>query len=314
MTTLLERATSAVDWISNGYLPVPRAMALLRICFALYVLVWPRDISWIGEMSVISFDPPPGPFALLTGPAPSGVVSALWVIRAAIALWVLVGWNTRVASAALSVVLVSCSGLAYSFGKVDHLILYDLAPLMLGLAGWGSTWSVDAIRSKAAPLSGYVMFLYGLIIAFALFTASAAKAASGWLSPTRQATRFFVASDVEYGVTTKGSLASWILQFDSAIFWKLVDYGTLFAEGWLVIAVFFPGLFRIGLLALSIFHIGVWLTMAIDFHLYAFVYLGFFMLPFGRWFPEIPLARDLIARWRMTSEPPNSLQTPCQST
>lgn len=303
VNTLLARASSAIDWTSDGYRPAPRPMAVLRICFALYVLIWPRDIAWIGEMSAVAFYPPPGPFALLTGPAPAGVLTALSILRAAIAIWVLIGWRTRVASAVLSAVLIVCSGLAYSFGKVDHLILYDLTPLMLGLAGWGSAWSVDAIRRKAAPMSGYAMFVFGTLIAFAICTAAAAKAASGWLAPARLASRYFVASDVEYTVTRMGSLASWVLQFDSTILWKFLDYSTLFVEGWLVVAVFFPGLFRIGLLMLGAFHIGVWLTLGISFQLYAFVYIGFFLLPLRHWFPEISQVRNLLNRRRVGLEP-----------
>lgn len=300
VNALLARSSRAVDWISAGYRPSPRALAIVRVCFALYVLIWPINIAWIGEMPAVAFNPPPGPFALAPGPASAGIVSALAVIRAIGALWVLIGFSTRIASTLLTVVLVVCSGLAYSFGKVDHQILYELAPLMLGLAGWGSAWSVDALRRRAAPVSGYAMFIYGTVIAFALFTAAAVKAASGWLSPARQATRFFIESSTHS--ERQGLLTIWILHFDSTLFWKCFDYATLFAEGWLVVAVFFPGLFRIGLLMLTLFHIGVWLLMGINFSLMTFVYIGFFLRPLSQWFPEIALLRDLKSRRPPKSE------------
>lgn len=297
----LDRATAVIDWISDGYRPASRPMAALRIAFAAYVVMLPRDIEWIGDMSPVGFEPPPGPFTLLPGPAPAGVISVVEILRVLAALWVLVGWRTRIASGALTFMLIVCSGLAYSFGKTDHLILYELAPLLLGLAGWGSAWSVDAWRRRAAPPSGYAMTVYATLIAFAMFTAAAAKAASGWLEPDREATRFFVA--VTAGNPRSGALADWLLRLDNAVFWKLLDYGTVLAEGWLIIAVFIPTLFRIGLVIMSLFHIGVWLLLGIDFHLYAFVYAGFLMVPAAQWSREITLVRAEVRRRRALSNP-----------
>jgi hypothetical protein len=274
---LLNRAIRAIDRISDGYRPASRPMAVLRIAFALYVVVWPRNIEWIGEMTAVGFAPPAGPFALFAGPPSMRVIDALEIVRALVAVWVVIGWKTRIASGALSFILVVCSGLAYSYGKSDDLILYDLAPLMFGLAGWGSAWSVDAWRHKAAQPDGYAMFVYATLIAFGMFTAAVAKAATGWLVPARQATRFFVT--VTAHSPRSGPLADLVIQLESAVFWKALDYATLFAEGWLVVAVFIPTLFRIGLLIMSVFHLGVWLVLGIDFHLYLFVYVGFFLVP-----------------------------------
>lgn len=299
MSALLARANAAVDWISAGYRPDPRGLAVLRIAFAIYVLVWSRDISWLRDVSPVAFDPPLGPFALLPGPPSVHVVMVLEVLRAALALFVLVGYRTRITSALLTFVMIVCDGLAYSYGKVDHTILYLLAPLMLGLAGWGSAWSVDA-RRRAHPVSGYAMFVYATLIAFAMFTAAAAKAATGWLWPTREAARYYVAADAD-SLTRPGLLARAFLHVDGALLWKLVDYATLLTEGWLVLAVFFPGLFRTGLLMLSMFHVGIWLLLAIDFHIHAFVYLGFLLVPLSRWFPEIPVVREWLARHRSGS-------------
>jgi hypothetical protein len=284
VTTLLDRSNSAVEWASNRYRPAGHPFAALRIIFAIYMLVWPRNIDWISGMSAVAYAPPPGPFALLPGPAPQSVIIALEVLRAILAVCVLVGWNTRAASALLSLVLVICSGLAYSYGKVDHIILFDLAPLMLGLAGWGSVWSVDSRRHKAAETTGFPMFLYGTMIGFGMLTAAVAKSATGWLDPARQATRFFVA---EAALSPRsGPLADSVLGIDSIVFWKFFDYTTLLVEGGLVLAVFIPIVFRAGLLTLGIFHVGVWALLRIDFHQYVFVYLGFFLIPAAAWIQQ----------------------------
>ncbi len=281
MTSLLGRSSSAIDWISDRYRPSAGPFAVLRILFAVYVLVRPRDIGWISAMSVVAYSPPPGPFALIPGPAPEFITTGLEVLRAILAICVLFGWNTRMTSGLLSLVLVTCSGLAYSYGKVDHVILYDLAPLMLGLAGWGSAWSIDSRRRKSVHTNGYALFLYGTVIAFGMLTAAVAKSATGWLDPARQATRFFVA---EAALSPRsGPFTDLFLRIDNGIFWKLLDYATLLIEGGLILAVFIPILFRLGLLIMGMFHLGVWALLGIDFHLYVFVYLGFFLIPAAAW-------------------------------
>ena len=276
MSVLLDRAASTIDWVSDRYQPASKPFAVLRILFAIYVVIWPRDIDWISTMSAVAYSPPPGPFAALPGPAPQGAVVALEVSRLIFAVCVLIGWNTRTTSALLSVVLVICSGLAYSYGKVDHIILYDLAPLMLGLAGWGSAWSVDSCRRRSLQTNGYPIFLYGNMIAFGMLTAAVAKSATGWLDPKVQATRFFVS---EAALSSRsGPYADWFLRIDNIVFWKLLDYTTLLVEGGLVLTVFVPMAFRVGLLVMAMFHVGVWALLGIDFHQYLFVYAGFFLL------------------------------------
>ena len=103
------------------------------------------------------------------------LICLLEVVRALIALWDLIKTSKpRVASAALTLVLVVCSSLAYSFGKTDDLILYELAPLMLGLAGGGRR-GLRTPGAQRCTTSGYAMFVYATLIAFAMFTAAAAK-------------------------------------------------------------------------------------------------------------------------------------------
>ncbi|MCF6391024.1 hypothetical protein L2K20_29040 [Mycobacterium sp. MBM] len=296
MTSLSDRSISILEWVSLRYRPASRPFAALRIVFAVYVLLWPRRIDWISGMSLVPYAPPPGPFSLLPGPAPHGAIVVLEVLRVILALCVLVGWNSRVTSGLLSLVLMICSGLAYSYGKVDHVILYDLAPMMLGLAGWGSTWSVDSWRRRAAATNGYPMLLYGTMIAFGMLTAAVAKSATGWLDPARQATRFFVAEAANS--QRSGVLSDSVLTIDNVVFWKFLDYTTLVVEGGLVVAVFIPILFRVGLLVMGIFHVGVWALLGIDFHQYAFVYLGFFLIPVAAWHQQIGEVQTWVLRMR----------------
>lgn len=245
MNSLADRVRGSVEWISDGYRPNPQPFGVLRILFALQVLVTPRGVLWVAEVPAQFFNPPPGPFSLLSGPPSSEFLVAFTIARAVIAVWLLVGWRTLWASVSLSLVLIVGSGLGYSFSKVDHFILYDLAPLAFGLAGWGAALSLDALSHRSRT-HGYPMFLFGIVAAFALFTAAVPKLRGGWWNPAREATHLYVSRDFFAG-PAPGALGQFLMTIDSAVFWKLLDYGTLFAEGWLIVAVFLPGLFRIGL-------------------------------------------------------------------
>jgi hypothetical protein len=273
-------------WLISAYTPAARPFAVLRIVFALWVLIVPRDVTWLSQVPAQFYFPPLGPFSLIPGPPSQTIVVVYMVVRAVVALWLIVGWKTLAASVAMSVVLLIGSGLAYSFSKVDHFILYDLTPIFLGFAGWGAAWSLDA-RRKQGRTRGYPMLLMAITIAIAMLTAALPKAARGWLDPAREATRYFVAVDVHYGPDA-GVLADWMTStITSNVLWKSLDYFTLFAEGWLIFALFVPTLFRLGLLLLVGFHVGVFLMMDISFFLNLFVYAAFFCLPKDNLIPEL---------------------------
>lgn len=291
-----DRVSAAIEWICRGYQPAPRAFAALRIVFALKVLLFSGDLLWITEVPAQFFSPPPGPFVLLSEQPTAGALIALTVVRALVAIWLLVGWKTLWASTVMTAVLLFAAGLSYSYGKVDHFILFDLAPLACGLAGWGAAWSLDA-RRRAQTTSGYPLFLFATVVGFAMFTAAVPKAAAGWLDPAREATRYFVARDDVAG-PIPGPFGEFALSIDSTLFWKALDWATLFAEGWLVFAVFLPGLFRLGLILIITFHVGVFLMMGIDFFDNLYAYAAFFCLPLSRWFPERNLLRALRRRRR----------------
>lgn len=278
------------SWLIQAYTPAATPLGILRILFALVVLVIPRNVLWIAEVPAQFHFAPLGPFSLIPEPPSETVLIAFTVLRGVVAVWLLIGWRTLAASVAMTIMLLIGSGLAYSFSKVDHFILYDLTPLFLGFAGWGAALSLDGRRNRGET-RGYPMLLFAITLAVAMLTAAVPKAARGWLDPFREATRYFVAVDVHYGPDA-GMLGEWMTStITSDFLWKALDYFTLFAEGWLVLALFVPTLFRLGLLLLVAFHVGVYLMLDISFALNLFVYAGFFCLSKSTLIPELDWLR-----------------------
>ncbi|SIS09860.1 hypothetical protein [Microbacterium sp. RURRCA19A] len=293
-----ERVAALLDRVVVGYAPTARPFAVVRIVFAIKVMLFSGDLLWIGQVPAQFFVPPPGPFSLITEQPSVEALVALTVVRTVVAVWLLVGWKTLWASAATTLILLVAAGLSYSFGKVDHFILFDLAPLAFGLAGWGAAWSLDA-RRREHTTRGYPMFLFATVVGFAMLTAALPKIRAGWLDPSREATRYFVARD-EVAGPLPGPWGEFALTIDVALFWKLLDWATIFAEGWLIFVILLPRVFRLGLALVVLFHIGVFVLMGIDFFDNLYAYAGFFCVPVARWFPD---PRALIRRRRAAALP-----------
>ncbi len=187
----------------------------------------------------------------------------------------------------MSVTLLFGSGIVHSFSKIDHFILFEIAPIALAAAGWGAAFSIDAWRGRRT-VRGFPVLLWAIVVAFALLTAALPKAFSDWLSLSHHGSLAFVAKDVADDIAP-GPLAHFMVDLDAGWLWKILDFVTVFAEAWLILALLLPGLFRIGILLIACFHVGVYLSLGIDFSLYVFVYAVFFCLHPAGWFPEIGL-------------------------
>lgn len=267
--------SSLADRLSNGYRADPRFLGVIRILFAIHVLLFPVGYTWVSAVPGDFFQPPPGVFSLLDSAPPMTVMVGLEVARAILAVLLLVGYRTFAVSIAIAAVMIVGSGITYSFGKVDHTILYDLLPAFMAFAGWGAAYSLDAKFGRAKISSGLPLLLWAITVAFALLTAAQPKAANGWLDPTTEATRGFLAIDLANSINN-GPMGEWFFRIDNPWFWKSLDYATVFFEGWLILAVFVPFLFRCGLAMMLMLHLGVFLMLGINFSGYVFVYAVFF--------------------------------------
>jgi len=303
MNSIVDRLSVFVDSLSNRYRAGAFYLSGVRILFALHVLLFPIDWTWMARVPAAFFHPRPGFFQFVHEPPTMNVVLVLSVLRALFALVILVGFQTFSASIALSAVLISGAGLSYSYGKLDHFILYESFPIFMAFAGWGAALSLDSRRHPVRTAHGFPMLLWAVTVAFALFTAALPKALGGWLNPAREASRGYIARDLADGQKV-GALAPILMDVHSDVFWKSFDYATLFAEGWLVFAVFVPTFFRLGLALIVAFHIGVYLSLGIDFFAYLFLYLPFFapvVDAVHRWLVRARVRRRVVAgeaHWR----------------
>jgi hypothetical protein len=271
----IDFAATWVDRIADSYRVQPTHLGIVRVLFALHVLIFPVDYAWTAGVPEAFFQARPGLFEWMTAAPDLSFMVALEVGRAVLAALVLVGYRTFQASIALTVVMIVGAGITHSFGKLDHFILYELFPSFMAFAGWGAALSLDARMGRARESRGFPMLLWAVTVAYALSTAALPKAMAGWLDPAKEASRGFIARDLAENEKL-GPFVDAIFAFDNHLFWKFMDYATIVAEGWLIVAVLFPMLFRLGIVALLAFHAGVFMSLGIDFASYFFLYAVFF--------------------------------------
>lgn len=276
MSRVMDFLRNRVDYLSDAYRVDGRALGLIRILFGLQVILFPVDYTWAASVPSAFFHATPGIASLFAEVPPLGFLILLEVIQACLAIFLILGYQTVVVSFALTAVMMVGSSIVHSFSKIDHFILLELLPLAMAAAGWGAALSLDARNRRKAQLTrGFPMLLWAVTVAFALCTAGLPKVVSGWLDPSREASRTFLAHDLSNTVKT-GPLAETLFSFDHAWFWKAIDYATVFVEVWLIFALFVPVLFRVGIFFALAFHTGVYLILGIDFAHYFLVYAVFF--------------------------------------
>lgn len=252
-------------WVESG--PFTSAdLGIYRIVYAVSALFIVPDIAWLGRYPDFMFHAPPGPLRLFSGfPSPT-VLIALELLRTLTLILLGLGLWTRYVSLAVAVMLVLTYGLMYCLGKVDHTILVVLAPLVLAFADWGNRFSIDAYRRRGEPPAQrqWPLRLLALLIGWGFFTAALTKLLTGWLSWSSQAARgYFV-----LGYLTEGRtywLAEWLATHDVRALWELADWLTVAFEFAVLLAMPWWRSFRTVLAVATTFHLGVLVTMGIDF-------------------------------------------------
>jgi hypothetical protein len=191
---------------------------------------------------------------------------------------VLIGLFTRLASVSLSVFLLTGEGLAFSFGKIDHSILFVIVPLLGALLGWGDRLSADSLRQQSQSRSTDAMPQWplramALATGIAFMMAALPKIGGGWLETSSQASYAYEVQRVERGRSEW--LAHPMSTINAPVAWELLDLATVALEFGLIILVLWWPAWRVGLALATVFHLGVLLTLNIDFWMNIVAYGSF---------------------------------------
>lgn len=276
------RIASAFDWwVFDAYRTETASLAIYRILFALYMLLFytrGTRFGWIANFPDAFFHPPFGPMRLFFDGFPTGYfLNGLGLLLSLSLVALLVGYRTRWASLVTGLCLFVGFGFSYSLGKINHNILLLLVPIVMAASNWGDRYSYDALHKRTSgrqEAEGWPIALMALFLGFAMFTAGFAKLLGGWLDPATQAAQghlvqnFFLLGRHDY-------LAPFFIGLDSSVFWEVQDYATVLFEVGFLFAAFHPALMRIFAAVAVFFHLGVLLVLNISFTFQLIIYALF---------------------------------------
>lgn len=270
-------------WLFDEYSVGPRSLGLFRILFAAYLFgaQAPPLLAHLARYPDVFFDPPLGFMQLFGGLPPAGFFWALYGCGLLANAALLLGWRTAWASVACTALMLLAFGFSYSFGKIDHNVPIVILPLAMAWSGWGSAFSLDALRRRTfagpvLPSAGNPsLAILALLVGFMMWTAAVPKLVGGWLHPEFSAVRGYLIANV-HGSGQQQLLAHAATAFNSHVFWELADWYTVLLEFAFLPAVLRLRTFRWCLAGACLFHLGILLILNIPSAGFVLVYAAFF--------------------------------------
>ncbi len=264
-------------WIFDSFPLRAEVLALCRIFYAVYVLFFvAQRTDWVAGFPQVFFRPPLSFARLFTDFPPESFFHAVNVLSVVLLLMLLVGYQTRLASIAWTLLVLVFTTFSHSLGKIDHMILFTVTPLVLSFSNWGAAFSMDAHSGRTSrQVQAWPLTVLALLIGFTMFTSGWWKAISSWLDPGTQAIQSKLAHNF-FAREQSDLLAPFFLSVEAAWFWELLDWLIVGFEFLFFLAVFSPRWFRVWVWLAVIFHLSVLLMLNIDFSIHMTVYLPFF--------------------------------------
>ncbi len=255
-----------------------RGLGLYRVVYGAFALlvVAPGHgpyarFAALAELPPDFFAPPAGPFRLLHAMPPGWVVGLGEAALVAALVALTLGWRTRLASVATGVLLLGLYGLLYSFGKINHNLLFLLTPLVMAFSGWGAALSLDAQAEtrRAGSDTGrapaaWPLFVLALLVGLAWFMAGFSKLIGGWLDPGSRAVQGHVIKQVVLRARTD-LLAPFAAALPGSGLWELADWTTVLFELSVLAAALHVRVARVMVSLAVLFHTGTALLMNISF-------------------------------------------------
>ena len=254
-----------------------RSLSLLRILYGLFIILFATpSFFWIGEVPQSLFLPP---FFSLSRFF-DGFPSYPWLLTIDISLIIcticlLLGVKARSAGILFSLLYIIGSSFKYSFGKIDHNILFPLFILGLSLTNWGVNYALIPDKKVSKQVQRRVLAILAMLLCFAMFTAGYEKALN-WIDFDLEKGGFlawFYTGFFNEG--RKYLLAPFVLRVPPQIF-EIFDYFAVVFELSPIIALLAGRKWwQLWLLVASIFHLGNTLLLNIAFIRHAPIYLSF---------------------------------------
>ena len=267
------------SWI-EAFRISPEGLALFRICFAGgFLLFFVKQYVWINQFPQGFFHPPAASPGVLLGGFPSyGVLLALSLAGCVLLIALMFGYRTRVVSILLAVVWILGDNLNYSFGKIDHAIMFPLVPLVMAFSSWGAHYSIDAYRRGSSEIrerGSWTVAAVACLLGAGFLTAGFPKLL-GWIDfdLATQGVRGWLYQG--YHITGREDyLASFFMGIENPYFWEALDIAAVVFEVGCFVALLWPPIFKVFVFFAVFFHLSNYLMLNIAFTNLMWTYMLF---------------------------------------
>ena len=257
------------------------SLVITRVAFGMFILfVSTPYFGWISDAPQGLFEPPILSISSLIDDFPSATAFLVWDIAVPLlAVCIILGIKTRAACLLMVGGNLLASGFAYSFGKIDHDVLYKIAPACLAFTNWGTRYAVMPDRNLSKLSQDSATLVLAILIAFGFFTAGLEKAYV-WIDFNTGTSGFL--SWIYSGYFTLGRqslLAPLVLKVPPEWF-ELADYSAVaFEVSGLVFLLLGIRYWQAWLLVACLFHLLNTLLLNIPFVEHGVIYAVFLIPP-----------------------------------
>lgn len=265
------------SWIHEEYALSDRSMSVYRVLFCLVTIFWIGipNYHWIAGHPAIIYTPPTYSIGSLIHTFPDFIflegITMLLTISFGLLLF---GRYTKQVSILITILLIIGNSFMYSFGKIDHDILFVLLPGLMAYSGWGNYYSLDAYYDNRLPSKPWLVTLVAFILGFSMWTAGVPKYLHGWLDPSSQAVYgYFIRK--YYSNSELALLATFMVNNFNDYLWEVFDWLAVIFELGFLVAFFKAKIFRVFVFFALCFHLINGLMINVYFIVNTVVYLLF---------------------------------------
>lgn len=253
------------------------SLSMVRILYGLFIVLFATpSFSWIGKVPQSLFLPP----FLSLGIFFDGFPSYPWLLAIDISLIIcticlVLGIKARYAGILFFLLYIIGSSFQFSFGKIDHLIMFPVFILGLSWTNWGVNYALIPDKKVSTHMQRRVLAILAVLLCFGMFTAGYEKALH-WIDFDLEQGGFLAwFYPGFFDIERKYLLAPFVLLVPPQTF-ELFDYIAVIFELSPILALLAGRQWwQLWLLVASIFHLSNTLLLNIAFIVHAPVYLSF---------------------------------------
>ncbi len=263
-------------------------LALFRIILGVFALIQNTYYGGFTTLPPSLYNPQKMNFIGLWDTVPSDQL-IIWLDGLLILLLValILGIKVRLVSFLVFIITIFLEAYKYSYGKIDHAILYNLTFIVISFCNTGTQYALWKDKPVSDKTQSIAIALFGTVVSFGMFTAGLPKLLS-WIDFDLSTSGILRWYYYGYYMSERTFLLAPFFKNIPLVLVELADYIIpLFEVSGLFFLFLSRKYWRIWLVLLCVFHFVTTLILNIPFTIHVIVY-SIFLLPYR--FPNIKIS------------------------